>query len=305
MRFNKLDLNQLVVLDALLFERNVTKASERLFLSQSATSCALARLRDYFDDDLLMSIGKTLVLTPLAESMIAPLRDVLLQVQAITQSKQHFDPLLSSRKITIEASDYVMSVFLIKVIQCAAIEAPHMQFDLRSMGVNSLEHLDRGDTDLLIAPAFYLSSSHPADALFEDSFSCVAWSGNDSIGDELTLDTYLHSGHVCTEWGAGRYLALDHHLTEQIGMQLRREILAPSFTVLPAMVIGNKRLATIQTRLAKQMAQTAPLRVLKCPLAIPNLVETLQWHKHQQRDPAISWVRNLLKRTAAQLADAD
>lgn len=305
MRFNKLDLNQLVVLDAVLAERNVTKAAERLYLSQSATSCALARLRDYFEDDLLTQVGKTLVLTPLAEGLIKPIRDVLLQVQAITTSKPNFDPISSTRKITIESSDYVMSVFLSEVVRRAALEAPQMQFDLRPLGTESHEHLDRGEIELLIAPEFYTSANHPVESLFEDSFSCMAWTGNESIGNKLTMDTYLSLGHVSTEWGAGRLLALDQHSVAQAGVQRRREIYVPSFTIMPAMVVGTQRLATIQTRLAHQFALTAPLRVFPCPLAMPKLVETLQWHKYQELDPAISWTRNLLKRVANEMPALD
>jgi DNA-binding transcriptional LysR family regulator len=131
MRLNKLDLNQLVVLDAVLSERSVKRAAERLFLSPPAASCALARLRDYFKDDLLVQVGKTMVLTPRAESMQKPVRDVLLQIQAIVTMDPSFDPMTSTRKITIEASDYVMNVFLAEVLRQAWHEAPQMKFDLR------------------------------------------------------------------------------------------------------------------------------------------------------------------------------
>src|SRR5215216_5485695 len=111
MRFNKLDLNQLVVLDAVLAERSVKRAADKLFLSPPATSCALARLREYFEDELLLQVGKTMVLTPKAESLKRPVRDVLLQVQAITTINPSFDAKTSTRKIIIQASDYVLNVF--------------------------------------------------------------------------------------------------------------------------------------------------------------------------------------------------
>lgn len=88
MRFNKLDLNQLVVLDAILSTRSVGRAAERLFLSQPATSCSLARLREYFEDELLVPVGKTQVLTPLATELVKPVRDVLLQIQTITRASR-------------------------------------------------------------------------------------------------------------------------------------------------------------------------------------------------------------------------
>ena len=128
MRFNKLDLNQLVVLDALLSERSVTRAAQRLFLSQSATSSAMARLREYFDDELLVQVGKAMVLTPRAEGLRRPVREVLRQIQAITNDSPEFDPATSDRKIVVETSDYVISVFLGEVLRRASVEAPHMKF---------------------------------------------------------------------------------------------------------------------------------------------------------------------------------
>ena len=154
MRFNKLDLNQLVVLDAILSTRSVGRAAERLFLSQPATSCSLARLREYFEDELLVPVGKTQVLTPLATELVKPVRDVLLQIQTITRARPTFDPATSTRRFTIESSDYVISVFLSEVVRKAATLAPFMQFDLRAISPQSPEHLEGGEVELLIAPEF-------------------------------------------------------------------------------------------------------------------------------------------------------
>ncbi|PUA19185.1 LysR family transcriptional regulator [Glaciimonas sp. PCH181] len=301
MRYNKLDLNQLVVLDAILAERSVTKAADRLFLSQPATSCALSRLRDFFEDQLLTQVGKTLVLTPLADSLVKPVRDVLLQVQAITTTKPHFDPTTSMRKITVECSDYVMNVFISEVIRRAAWEAPLMQFDLRLIGTHSHENLDSGEIELLIAPEFFTSANHPSEPLFDDTFSCVTWIGNTSVGDELTIDDYMSLGHIGTEWGAGRLLTIDERLIEKHGYARRREVIVPSFTIVPGMLVGTNRVATLQTRLANIMVRNAPLRIFPCPIAIPGIVEMLQWHKYQERDLAISWFRDLLKRVANEM----
>ena len=128
MRFNKLDLNQLVVLDTLLDERSVTRAAQRLFLSQSATSSAMARLREYFDDELLVQVGKAMVLTPRAEGLRRPVREVLRQIQAITNDSPEFDPATSDRKIVVETSDYVISVFLGEVLRRASVESAHSVF---------------------------------------------------------------------------------------------------------------------------------------------------------------------------------
>lgn len=299
MRFNKLDLNQLVVLDAVLAERSVKKAADRLFLSPPATSCALARLREFFGDDLLLQVGKTMVLTPKAESLRKPVRDVLLQVQAITTTNPTFDPRTSTRKITIESSDYVMNVFLAEVLRRAWNEAPLMQFDLRLIGTHSHADLENGEVDMLIAPEFFAAPDHPNERLFDDTWSCVTWVGNDELDSVISLKKYLTLGHVIIEWGAGRLVTFDERVAIDQGFKRRREITAPSFTVVPQLLIGTRRIATLQTRLAKLLSLQAPLRILPCPLPMPTLFEAVQWHKYHERDPAISWFRDLLRRVSA------
>ena len=298
MRFNKLDLNQLVVLDALLQEKSVKKAAERVFLSAAATSCALARLRDYFDDELLHQVGKTMVLTAKAESLTKPVRDVLLQIQSITTTNPSFDPATSTRKITIEASDYVMVVYLAGVLKRAWQEAPHMQFDLRNVGTQSHGDLNSGEVDMLIVPEFFTAPNHPSERLFKDSWSCVTWTGNSAIGRRFGLKQYLALGHVAIEWGAGRLLTHDDTVATKLGHLRRREVTAPSFTVVPHLLVGTHRVATLQTQLAKRLLAGSPLRLLPCPLPIPPLFEAVQCHKSQQHDPAIVWFRELMRQEA-------
>ncbi|VVE38185.1 LysR family transcriptional regulator [Pandoraea fibrosis] len=298
MRFNKLDLNQLVVLDALLSTRSVGKAAERLFLSQPATSCSLARLREYFEDELLVPVGKTQVLTPLAEELTKPVRDVLLQIQTITRARPTFDPATSTRRFTIEASDYVISVFMSEVVKRAATLAPLMQFDLRAISPQTPEHLESGEAELLIAPEFARVAGHPAEPLFEDTFSCLVCAESGKAGDSLTEDEYFDAAHVGVEWGGGRRITFDARMLSTSKRARRQTVIAPTFTLVPALLVGTSRIATLPSRLAHQMAQRFPLRVLECPIKIRAFVENLQWHKYQERDPAISWLRSLFRETA-------
>ena len=301
MRFNKLDLNQLVVLDAILSTRSVGRAAEQLFLSQPATSCSLARLREYFEDELLVPVGKTQVLTPLATELVKPVREVLLQIQTITRARPTFDPATSTRRFTIESSDYVISVFLSEVVRKAATLAPLMQFDLRAISPQSPEHLERGEVELLIAPVFNTVAGHPAEVLFEDTFSCLVCADHPVKGRAITADQYFELAHVGVEWGGGRRVTYDARMISAGERARRQDVISPTFTLVPELLLGTSRIATLPTRLALQMAQRFPLRILQCPVEIPAFAEKVQWHKYQERDPAISWLRTLLRETAQSL----
>lgn len=306
MRFNKLDLNQLVVLDALLSTRSVSKSSERLFLSQPATSCALARLREYFEDELLVSVGKTNALTPLGASLIKPVRDVLLQVQTITRARPSFDPSTSTRKFTIESSDYVINVFLSEVIRRASVLAPMMEFDLRSISPQTPDNLENGDAEILIIPHYATVQGHPKEELFQDKFSCLVCA-NRAFKDrkELTVDEYFDANHISVEWGGGRRISFDTRVISTSNKHRRQTVVAPSFSLVPELLIGTSMIATLPHRLAAKIAKQFPLKILPCPVDIPHFTEYVQWHKFRDSDPSVLWLRQLFQDTAASMKGQD
>ncbi|HVU81392.1 MAG TPA: LysR family transcriptional regulator, partial [Rhodanobacteraceae bacterium] len=241
------------MLDTLLATRSVNRAAEKLFLSQPATSLSLRRLREYFADELLQSVGKTQVLTPLAVELVKPVRDVLLQVQAITRARPSFDPATSVRRFRIESSDYVISVLLSDVVRRAAKLAPLMTFDLRTRGPQTSEHLEGGEIELLISPEFAMVPGHPSEPLFEDGFSCLVCAQQFSERESLTANRYFASAHVGVEWGSGRVVTIDARLIATGSRARRQDVIAPSFTLVPELLVGTARIATLPTRLALQM----------------------------------------------------
>jgi LysR family transcriptional regulator, nod-box dependent transcriptional activator len=209
MRLNRLDMNLTLCLDALLVERNVSRAATRLFVSQPAMSIALRRLRQHFNDELMVQSGRTYRLTSFAESLQKPVRDVVLQMQAISGWRPNFDPAKSDRTITIEASDYILTVYIIKALARVYAQAPGMRVAVRLLNSNYLEDLDSGEIDLLIIPDALSSENHPNDVLFTDTFSCVVWKDNALVKRSITRNQYLQLGHVITEWDGGRLDSLD------------------------------------------------------------------------------------------------
>jgi LysR family transcriptional regulator, nod-box dependent transcriptional activator len=290
MRFQRLDLNLLVALDALLSERSVSLAAERIFLSQSATSSALGRLRDYFGDDLLVVKGRQMVLTARAEELVEPVRAVLDQIRSTISIAPPFDPATSDRLIRLMASDYVTEVLLSTALNDLAEAAPHMRFEIAPMTDALVEALDRSTVEILITIDYAISSDHPSQILFEDDYVVIGWAGNPAMAEPMTRELYFNLGHVTARFAKARIPAFEDWFVRRQKQQRRVEIVAPSFLSVPSLVIGSNRIATVHRRMAERMAEYLPLIVREPPLAIPPIREAIQWHISNNNDPAIRWV---------------
>ncbi len=296
------DLNLLVALDALLTERNVTRAGNRLNLSQSAMSGALARLRHYFHDELLVQVGRQMVLTPVAEGLVGPVRDILLQIRGTLGSKPRFVPSTATRHLSLAVSDYVTEILVADVLRAARCEAPLITFELRPVGRRAGEDLESGELDFLIAPEGYVSSSQPTEVLFQDTYTCVVWAGNKTVGKTMTLEQYLELGHVVVNVAGNEPpLNYDEQFLRRSNFRRRVEVSVPTFSLAPQLVVGTDRVTTITTRLAAKCAEILPLRLLPLPIAMPPMVEMLQWHKVHEYDPAHHWFRALLRTVVQRL----
>jgi LysR family transcriptional regulator, nod-box dependent transcriptional activator len=295
MRFERLDLNLLVALDALLAERSVSIAAERIFLSQSATSSALGRLREYFGDDLLVVKGRQMVLTARAEGLVEPVRAVLEQVRTTIAVSPPFDPATSNRKIRLMASDYLTEVLLATALGALLAEAPNMQFEIAPMADSLLDALERGAVDILFSIDYAISADHPSQILFEDDYVVVGWDQNPALAGEMTSDLYFELGHVTARFGKAQTPVFEDWFVRRQKQQRRVEVIAPSFLAVPGFIIGTNRIATMHRRLATKIATYLPLIVKDVPMAIPRIREAVQWHISNNNDPAIRWV---VERTA-------
>jgi LysR family transcriptional regulator, nod-box dependent transcriptional activator len=303
MRLDRFDLNLLVVLDTLLDERNVTRASERLHISQSGASAALNRLREHFDDELLVQVGRRLDLTPLAQDLAAPVREALLQVRAAAARRRAFDPATAERHFVVCASDYVIAVLLATVVQRLATRAPRLSLDLRSPPRDIAQALERGAIDLLVVPHQYAERlEHPQMPLFEDSHVCVAWSGHPRLQHPLTLEQYMALEHVAVRFGDERSVSFEEWFLPRYGTRRRVACSVDSFSALPLLIVGTERVATVHRRLAEHSARHLPLQLLDLPFEMPPLQETLAWPRHLQPDPAHAWLREQIGLCAAELS---
>lgn len=290
MRFQRLDLNLLVALDVLLAEKSVSLAADRLCLSQSATSSALGRLRDYFGDELLVVKGRSMVLTARAEELIEPVRAVLDQIRSTIAIAPEFDPATCDRQIRFMASDYSTQVLLAGALAMIEDEAPNMRFEIQPMGDSPIDTLERGQIDLLLTIDYAISSDHPSQVLFEDDYVVVGDASNPAMEGDMTREKYFSLGHVTARFGKSRTPAFDDWFVRRQKTQRRIEVVAPTFLSQTALVVGTKRIATMHRRLASQMVKVLPLTLREVPFDIPPIREAIQWHITNNNDRALRWV---------------
>ena len=257
MDFHNFDVGLLVALDALLSEKSVTRAGGRLHLSQPATSIILARLRRYFGNDLLVPTGRRMVLTPLAESLVQPVRNCLVQIQHTVASKAEFNPSVSSRRFCLAVSDYVTAVLISQALQEVARQAPDITFELVRLDETIEQRLEKGEVDFVIRPVVHALAMHPKEPLFEDTHTCVVWSKNSLIGKGLSREQFLNMGHVSVHFGHASAIFEDWFAT-RYGAIRKIEVVTQDFEVACRLVVGTNRIATVMSRMARLCAAHLP-----------------------------------------------
>ena len=293
MRFNKLDLNLLVALDAMLTECSISRAAERMHMSQSAMSNSLSRLRDYFDDQLLVQVGRQMELTPRAEALKDAVRDVLVRVDTSIAMQPQFDPANSDREFLLFVSDYTTQTLMPHLLALAHQQSSQVRFQLLPQVDQPQRSLERGEADLLLIPQIYCSPDHPTEALFDEEFVCVVWSGGRYAQGGLSFEQYVAAGHVVTQ-PAGAQASVEGWFVKHHGAVRRIEVTTYSFAAAAHLVVGTDRIATVHARLARQAQHSLPIVVLPPPMEVPRMQQAMQWHKYRTQDPGLMWLRGLL-----------
>ncbi|USX12373.1 LysR family transcriptional regulator [Oxalobacteraceae bacterium OTU3CAMAD1] len=295
MRRHKLDLNLLLALRELLAEKNVTKAGDIMCVTQSSMSGMLARLRDYFGDPLIVTVGRKMELTPLGASLVDPINDLLVRIDNTLSTRPVFDPATSKRHFKIIASDYVAVVLMLGVLRELHAETDGVTIELLNPSPDASERLEEGSVDFIITPQQMISDKHASHTVFEDSYSIVVDRDNRDIGDSITLDQYFAARHVMfTHHGTAMF---ENWFGEQ-GDRRKVDVMTHTFNLLPFLVLGTGRIATVHSRLARLYAASMPIRLVKPLFPIPRLSEVLQWHNYRDIDLGSAWLRNKIIKAA-------
>lgn len=309
------DLNLFPALEALLEERNVTRAAERLSLGQPAMSAALARLRRHFDDPLLVRDGRVYQLSTFAQSLVEPVREAMAAVEAAATAIRAFDPATDTRSFTIATSDYAALVFLRPLLARLADDAPQIRLRLVPITVDMGDAVRRGNLDLVILPRELAGGldSLPRKALFDDRFVLAADRDNpvlahirglddgaDAERDSETIDMELMTRLPFVAMAGEMPPLVDVRLREQ-GVKLRIDVSTEAFVIAPMLLQGTPLVCLVQERLGRLVAEQAHLRLHHSPVDVGRIVETMYWSPRRTDDPAHRWLRNQLIARAQQV----
>ena len=303
-----LDLNLLVALRELLRERNVTRAAERLGITQPAASAALSRLRRHFGDELLVRDRGGYVLTALATQLADQVEPVCAAAERLFAASTHFDPATSEREFTLVMADYTIGVMGERLSQLIHEAAPRARLHVKLVR-ESLTAEYAGAMrfiDGMVAPpthGFVLPGTRSAE-LFRDRWVCLVCAHN----PVLDAGTLRLTDLARLPWVAPYYRDQPNPSAAPIMRQLtlldiqpRVAVRVESYLAVPHFVAGTNRIALMQERLATQVAERMDLRVVECPGEPEPIVEALWWHRQYEEDTAHAWLRRLIVEAARRL----
>lgn len=295
MNLRSVDLNLLTLFDALLEERQLSRAADKLGMSQSAASNALARLRLTFKDDLFIRTREGMEPTPKAQQLAQPVRDGLASIRLALAEEDSFDPASSDRCFRLILNDFIEPVLLPKLL--ATLQAEGSQMTLQAFTNQRKENLEQ----LRKAQMDFYFDLKPSDdpqlechKVFEENLSVIARKQHPRLADTLTLDDYLNEQHIIFTRHDGQTTMLD--LALEAKQPLVRKMLAqPShLSLVPELVMQSDALATMPTQTAKRFCRAYDLQRFDFPIDIGALPLYLIWHKALNRDQAHRWLKEKL-----------
>ncbi|MDH1797691.1 LysR family transcriptional regulator [Citrobacter sp. Cpo061] len=290
-----LDLNLLKTLDALLDERSVTRAAQRLSLTQPAVSGMLNRLRDYFDDPLFSRTPHGIVPTLRAQQLAAPVKQILSDIDILLKPTQ-FDPLTAALTFTVAATDYALKAVIVPFIAALRVRAPGIR--VRVIPVEPVlltTQFEQGKIDLaLLTPDSTPDNLHSR-ALYDEEYVCLMRHAHSDAGQPLTLDRFCALEHVLVSYVGESFWGVTDEALASVGRQRQIGLSVSSFLVLPDILAISDMIAVVPARLAYDDTR---MHVLPPPLPITGFTKSMAWHERTHRDAAHQWLRNLVHETS-------
>lgn len=296
LNLRQLDFTMLMAFDLLVQTLNVSRAAERMFVTQSAMSQILGRLRQQFDDPLLVRTPEGMKPTKRALALVEPVRSVLREVEQILNAPDRFDPATSHERFVLAGSDYIEFLVLPRLIERVRKRAPQVEIHICRTDADSFDsRLQNQDIDLVLG--FQAMLKLPAhlqwERLFDDTIVCIACRDHDRIGDEITLEEYLRMSQLLISSCDMNAHIVERWLAQQ-GLERHISVVVPNFLSAPFTVATTDLLLSLPRRIAEACIRSSPLRIVRVPLGLPAYDLVMAWHPLRDKDPAHQWLREQL-----------
>lgn len=285
----KLDLNLLIALDVLIAEVSVTKAAEKLNMSQSAMSHALKRLRIILHDDILIRTSREMEVTPYARQISDRVRQILSDIESTLFSQTTFNPATTQSTFRIAASDYVETTIGINLIQQLTTQAPGIRIRITNLNKETvMDAIDDNRIDLFIGAKLPLKSWHVEQNLYREEFVCV-FKSDDAL-TELSMEDYIRRSHLLVSMRDDFQGAGDEILEQQ---QQSRQVIwsTPHFMAIPFLLANSDCVALLPGRMAQQCAKAMDLKLLPPPMMMEGFTVSMIWHQRNTNRPQHQWLR--------------
>jgi DNA-binding transcriptional LysR family regulator len=317
--FSSFDLNLLRVFDAIMEERSVLRASQKVYLSQSAVSHSLGRLRELLDDELFVRTTTGMQPTARAIAMAPLVRDALRSLESAIDSPK-FEPATSSKRFTIAANDFITMVIAPHLLRILKAEAPSIDLAIKPVTrIDLAEQLDLGRIELALGTFTGLPDRFRSQSLFEYDDVLIA-SEALKLGP-LTLETLTQVPIVVVSFGGDQEGAVDGYLSER-GLSRRSEmydrtafeaafagadeppriaVTLPHFLAMPAFLEGATHAAIVPRPLSRSFARLFPLAMHELPYPTTRVTVAALWHERHQGDVSQNWLHEAVHRATENL----
>lgn len=287
------DLNLLLAFDVLMREMNVSRAAEKMFVTQSTMSHILNRLRQQLDDPILVRTAGGMKPSERAMALVEPVRAILQDVERAIRPPAKFDPKTCRRRFVIHATDYIEVLLLPTLIARISALAPDIDIHFKRTGdAFPADALENGEMDVVLGfdavlkpPGQFLRVR-----LFEDRMTCVVRADHPTVKDTLSLEEYVAMPHMLISRTGTHTGLVDERLAE-LGWERRVALVVSHFLSAPLIVAKTDMVLTFPYRMAEQFTCMAPLKIVAVPITLPAYELVMVWHPLNDKEPAHAWFR--------------
>ena len=297
MNMNNIDLNLLLVFNALIETRSVSKGAKLLNLSQPAMSHALARLRESLDDELFVRTPKGMIPTAKSEKMKHHIANGLGVIEKGLSENNQFIPEISQRRFSITSSDCECMTFIPYLVSNIIKNYPNISLAFRPPTIeNFIADLDSSKIDIALGVGVTPRANLVIEKIYDEEYICLTRKDNPLVESEVSLKQYLELEHILIDPLGARRGIVDSSL-EKIGVKRNIRVSIPQFSLSPWVFLNNDLVVTIPKTLANEFLKILPVKAFSPPVEIKKLEGQMIWHKRNNNDPAHAWLREEIRQS--------